>query len=360
MSMKPSHQPEAPPLVVSVGVHCHVGKERQENQDRITRSRTPFGDMFIVADGIGGSRGGAEAAQSTVDGFTAFLKSHGELALHDALQQAVQAIQQELRLKATADASLAGMGSTVVLCVVKGDRVTYAHAGDSRAYLLRGRQLQQLTSDHSMMERFVTQGVLSPEQAREHPDASVLTRAIGTSSDGSLDIGEMQLQPGDALLLCSDGLWGYARHQEMELIAATEGLSAPAVADALLNLALEGGGGDNISIQFLRFMAAPASAAPLQPRKISKAMVIALALAFAMLLSVAGLFVWNYNHPLSTLGIGTAAKPVQEIEEQAAGVASQPSTPAQSTPAPRRPKKRTSEVEKLKDDVTRQVDDLAH
>jgi serine/threonine protein phosphatase PrpC len=355
MSMKPFHQPEASPLLVSVGVHCNVGKERQENQDRITRSRTPFGDLFIVADGIGGSRGGSEAAQSVVDGFTVFLKSHGELAINDALQQAGQAIQQQLRLKSAADASLAGMGSTVVLCVVKGDRVTYAHAGDSRAYLLRSRQLQQLTSDHSMMERFVAQGVLTPEQAREHPDASVLTRAIGTSSDGSLDIGEMQLQPGDALLLCSDGLWGYVRHQEMELIAAAESLSAPAVADALLNLALEGGGGDNISIQFLRFQAAPLAVPPIKPRRMSTTMAIGFALALAMLLLVAGLFVWNYNHPLSTLVIGPAAKPVQEIERQASGTASHP-----STTAPRSVKKQTSEVEQLKDDVTKQVDELAH
>ena len=240
-------------LVVTVGVQCHVGKQRTENQDRVTRASTPFGELFVVADGMGGYEGGAEAAQATVDGLVGYLNANSTLSLSEAIQQAARNIGAELQQRAEANPALHGMGSTVVLCVVQGTRVTYAHAGDSRLYLIRDGQMQQLTRDHSVMERLVAQGTLTAAQAREHPDASVLTRAIGQGADVSLDLGEVTLQPRDALLLCSDGLWGYAQPAEMEAVAVSENLSPSAVAAALLELALEGGGGDNISIQYLRF-----------------------------------------------------------------------------------------------------------
>jgi serine/threonine protein phosphatase PrpC/cytoskeletal protein RodZ len=249
-------------LIVSVGVQCHVGKERTENQDRVTRASTPFGDLFVVADGVGGYQGGAEAAQATVEGFVSYLNSHGNFALPDALQQAARTVSADLLQRSAANHLLHGMGSTVVLCVVHGDTVTYAHMGDSRAYLVRDRQLRQLTRDHSVMERLVSQGVLTPAQAREHPDASVLTRALGQSGEVSLDVAEIRLHPYDGILLCSDGLWAYAQHAEMEAVATSNGLSPTAISEALLNLALKGGGGDNISIQFLRFSPAGAARVP--------------------------------------------------------------------------------------------------
>jgi len=284
-------------LAISVGVECHVGKQRTENQDRVARSNTPFGELFVVADGIGGYQGGAEAAQTTVDGFVNFLKANGNLILPEALQQAVRSVNADLRTRSAARNEQHGMGSTVVLCVVNGDHVTYAHAGDSRAYLLRGDHLQQLTRDHSVMERMNSQGLLTPAQAREHPDASVLTRALGQSSDVSLDIAEITIQPKDALILCSDGLWGYARHEEIEAVAAAENLSASAVASTMLNLALAGGGGDNISIQFLRFQ-------PVEPAQKSDATLLGmpakwglatLAIVPALVIAVISMATWNHQ-----------------------------------------------------------------
>jgi PPM family protein phosphatase len=286
----------SPQLVVSVGVQCHVGKERTENQDRVTRAATPFGDLFVVADGVGGYQGGAEAAQATVDGFVSYLNSHGNMPLQDALQQAVRSISADLQQRSAGNASRHGMGSTVVLAVIHGSSATYAHAGDSRAYLLRDQHLQQLTRDHSVMERLVSQGVLSLEQARQHPDASVLTRAIGSSSDVSLDISEVALQPRDALLLCSDGLWAYAQHNEMEAVAASENLSSSAIATALLNLALKGGGGDNISIQFLRFKTADHGRPVRAAKAISRATWPAVALASVLAISSVGLYVKAHPH----------------------------------------------------------------
>ena len=293
----PQSQPNS--LVVSVGVQTNVGKERTENQDRVTRAATPFGDLFVVADGVGGHQGGSEAAQTVVDGFAKYLNTYGTVPLPEALQQAVRAISVDLQQRSAANQALRGMGSTVVLCVVSGNHVTYAHAGDSRAYLVRDRKLSQLTRDHSVMERMVSQGILTPAQAREHPDASVLTRAIGQSTDVSLDIANITLQPKDALLLCSDGLWGYAKHEEMEAVATSESLSASGVATALLNLALEGGGGDNVSIQFLRFEAANSGSkifSSLGKRK--RDIITVTGLASALAIGSAGMFLSNQSHKI--------------------------------------------------------------
>ncbi len=298
-------------LIVSVGVQCHVGKERTENQDRVTRASTPYGDLFVVADGVGGYQGGAEAAQTTIDGFVSYLKTHGNLSLPDALQQATRTISADLVQRSAANHALHGMGSTVVLCVVHGDSATYAHVGDSRLYLLRDQKLQQLTRDHSVMERLVSQGVLTPAQAREHPDASVLTKALGQSAEVSLDVAELALQPHDGLLLCSDGMWAYASHAEMEAVAASDALSPAAIAEALLNLALKGGGGDNISIQFLRFSPAGSAGGPANARRTAalgtpsrtvwgmplKMAIPAAALTTILAATSVGLYLENRAHP---------------------------------------------------------------
>jgi serine/threonine protein phosphatase PrpC len=337
----PSPNSNSPSLVVSVGAQCHVGKQRTENQDRVTRAAIPFGDLFVVADGVGGYQGGAEAAQATVDGFVSYLNSHPNLPLAETLQQAVRIISADLKQRSCVNPAMHGMGSTVVLCVFNGASTTYAHAGDSRAYLLRDRQLKQLTRDHSVMERLVSQGVLTAAQAREHPDASVLTRAIGQSADVSLDIAEIALRPGDALLLCSDGLWAYAPHKEIEAIAASETLSASAVSAALLNLALEGGGGDNISIQFLRFQAlegAKKRAGSLWGMS-PKVALAGVALASFLAIGTAGLFVENQLHPQKE------DNPNPEPSAQPAVSPPMP-IPAQPTPVKETPPPASKAVEK--------------
>jgi serine/threonine protein phosphatase PrpC len=340
MSTRQSHSES---LAVSVGVQCHVGNQRTENQDRVSRSATPFGDLFIVADGIGGYKGGAEAAQTTVDGFASALKSNGHLSLPAALQQAVSSVNAELLRRSAESDERRGMGSTVVLCVVHGNHVTYAHAGDSRAYLLRNRHLQQLTRDHSVMERMVSQGILTSDQASEHPDASVLTRALGHASDVSLDIAEITILPGDSLLLCSDGLWAYARQEEIEAIAASENLSASAVSSALLTLALEGGGGDNISIQFLRFTPLPLSMKPASTVLGMPAVwgIATLTLASALFIGAIGMFVWNYYHPLPLKQVNSPTVATPAASPAAAPVKPQPQTQAPA-PAPVQPQPSTA------------------
>lgn len=305
-------------LLVSVGVQCHVGKQRTENQDRVTRASTPYGELFVVADGMGGYEGGAEAAQATVDGFIGSLNANPTLPLPDALQQAARGISAELQQRSEANPALHGMGSTVVLCVVNGNHATYAHAGDSRLYLLREGQLLQLTRDHSVMERLVAQGTLTGEQAREHPDASILTRAIGQGPDVSLDIAELTLQPHDALLLCSDGLWGYAQANEMEAVALSESLSPSAIAVALLDLALEGGGGDNVSIQFLRFEPVVSPKRAMRILGLSKSAAIMVVAIAVMLAAIAGVAIFVGTH---------SPKPVDSVTPSAKKPATTPQVP---------------------------------
>jgi PPM family protein phosphatase len=297
LSMPTTHSQSA--LIVSVGAQCHVGKERTENQDRISRTATPFGDLFVVADGMGGYQGGSQAAQATVDGFSAYLQSHGDLRLQDAVQQAARTISGELQRLASSNPALRGMGSTVALCVVDGERLTYAHAGDSRIYLWRDGRLAPLTRDHSLTQRLVSQGALTQLQARTHPDSSVLTRAIGQSTDVVLDFAEITLRPDDAVLICSDGLWAYVRQEEIGAIAGSRSLSASAVADALLSLALEGGGGDNVSIQFLRFESQPVVKSVRSVWGFSRKWALGvLALVSLIAAATLGLFLWNRDHPL--------------------------------------------------------------
>lgn len=298
-----SAEPNRPWFYITVGVQCHVGKKRSENQDRVSRAATPFGDLFIVADGVGGYRGGAEAAQATVDGFIRYLKAHGELTLQDAMQQAARAVSVSLQQRSsgiqnTHGQERHGMGSTVVLCVVHGNRATYAHVGDSRAYLVRGHELIQLTRDHSLMERLIAGGTVSASQALSSPEASVLTRAIGQSAEVEVEIGELDLEAEDSLLLCSDGLWAYADAAEMQAIAASENLSASAVATALLRLALEGGGGDNISIQFIRMQKAHTQGKRWLLGKTAKDVVFILVAALLVILAVR-LAIWNQQHSLN-------------------------------------------------------------
>jgi protein phosphatase len=217
--------------------------------------------MYVVADGVGGYQGGAEAAQATVDGFTRGLEGYSSRPLAEALTATAQAINQELDERARSQDPPVKMSSTVVLALIKGSTATIAHIGDSRAYLVRNGSMRPITRDHSVVQRLIDQGMVDASHAGEHPSASVLTQALGQSTDVHLDIVDIDLLPGDALLLCSDGLWGYASAEEMEAAVTSKELSPTACAEALLDMALRAGGGDNISIQFLKF-SAPAVMAP--------------------------------------------------------------------------------------------------
>jgi serine/threonine protein phosphatase PrpC len=262
---------EFPPrgaLTVSYGEACDRGKVREENQDSIRSAAIALGDLFIVADGIGGYQGGATASRMVVDGFLSQLAARPANYPPDhALAEACTYTNASIHAAAnTGDPAFQRMGSTVVLALVQpgaaggntgevasfGPNAWIGHVGDSRAYLIRGGQMTKITNDHSAVQALISRNLITEEEARNHPDASVLTRSLGHRPDVEIEIDRVPLQGGDSLLLCSDGLWGYVADADIAAVATDPNLSVEKIAEYLLDLALSAGGHDNIGIEFLR------------------------------------------------------------------------------------------------------------
>ncbi len=244
-------------MTLGVGARSEKGR-RDENQDKMTAFSTSLGTFYIVADGMGGHRGGAAASHKVVEGYRAHLSSfHEGMEFARILQHATELTNADILAEGrSGDPSVAGMGSTVVMAMLRsapaGMEILTAHVGDSRAYLLRDGTLTQLTHDHSAVQRMVDEQMISAEVARSHPDLNVLTRALGKQPDIEIEVGPMwPLLPGDAVLLCTDGLWGHLSEQEIVHELSVE-RSASEGADALVELALERGSDDNITVQILR------------------------------------------------------------------------------------------------------------
>lgn len=240
---------------VRVGAKTHTGLVREENQDTMTRFFCAYGEVILVADGMGGHKGGRLAAELVAQGFGECLSAlEPATSLEASLQEVTRRVNEEIREKARAGGpETAKMGSTLVLAITQGNRVTVAHVGDSRAYLLRGDSLTRLTKDHSRIQKMVDHGLLTEEQAREHPDANILNRSMGTQDKVEIEISPaVPLKRGDLVLLCSDGLHGYVPDERIRqaCLAKTE---AQATADMLVGYALEAGGEDNVTVQVLQF-----------------------------------------------------------------------------------------------------------
>jgi PPM family protein phosphatase len=224
----------------------HVGKVRTTNEDAMICD--PVRGLYVVLDGMGGANAGDVASQTARDAIRDFvvqrrLTMEPKSLLETALQYASAAVfsaAQSVRERH-------GMGTTVVAClVIDPKRVVIAHVGDSRAYLLRHGRLQALTRDHTIVEELVDRGVLAPDEAERHPYKNVLSRNLGAKPETRVDIFELELRPGDRLLLCSDGLYGYASTEAMQYLLGS-GDPPEVVARDLIDLALRGGGGDNVS-----------------------------------------------------------------------------------------------------------------
>lgn len=264
-----SEFPSRGSLSVSYGEACDRGKVREENQDSIRSASIPLGDLFIVADGIGGYQGGATASRMVVEGFLSQLAARPVNYPPDhALAEACIYTNASIHAAAnTGDPAFQRMGSTVVLALIQaggaaggnsgevasfGPNAWIGHVGDSRAYLIRGGQMSKITNDHSAVQALINRNLITEEEARNHPDASVLTRSLGHRPDVEIEIDRVPLQAGDALLLCSDGLWGYVADTDIAAVATDANLSVDRVAEYLLDLALSAGGHDNIGIEFVR------------------------------------------------------------------------------------------------------------
>jgi protein phosphatase len=219
------------------------------------RMRVGLGELYIVADGMGGHKGGALAAQLTVEGLCYHLnKASAEARIRATLQQAFEATNKSVYDKArSGDPETQGMGSTAVLLLIAGRTAHVAHVGDSRAYLYRNGRLRRLTTDHTRAQKMVNAGILTSEEARDHPSASVLDRAIGIKPAVEIDMMKpLPLKKGDGLLLCTDGLSGCVADSEIEAVLR-DASTIQEIPKCLFDLALRKKSNDNVTVQFLQY-----------------------------------------------------------------------------------------------------------
>lgn len=237
------------------GALSEKGPVRNENQDRMSAVELDYGKLFIVADGMGGHKGGALAAHLTIEGLVNDLRkaprnSKVKVVLQHAFANTNNTIYEQAN---SGDPNTEKMGSTAVLLLTHGASAHVAHVGDSRAYLCRQGKLQRLTKDHTKVQRMLDAGILTPEEALEHPDASVLDRVMGNKPNVEVDIEtKLTLKPGDGILLCSDGLSGSADDSDIEAVLRNTA-SVQEIPKRLYELALDRQSEDNITIQFIQY-----------------------------------------------------------------------------------------------------------
>jgi serine/threonine protein phosphatase PrpC len=220
-----------------------VGLRRKVNEDSLL-VRTERG-LWAVADGMGGHAGGDVASAKVTDALMRLPVVYGLENLVDSAIAALKNVNQELVAMA-ADREQRSIGSTVVGLAIADRRFRCFWAGDSRAYLLRGNQLTQLTRDHSLVQDLVNAGMLDPEEAESHPNANIITRAVGVAEELKVDTVDRDVQAGDLFLLASDGL---TRLVDVAELAATLSSNSPAEAvDRLIETVLSRGAPDNVSI----------------------------------------------------------------------------------------------------------------
>jgi protein phosphatase len=237
-----------------------VGLARERNEDRCgaftpedPETRAERGRLFVVADGMGGHVGGDIAAEMTVQSLPASYFQGDWRGPVETLRRAFVQANSSIEKRAASEPGRYGMGAAAVAAAVVGDRAIVAHLGDCRAYLVRGGEAQRLTADHSWVEERMAAGQITADEAKVHHYRHVLTRALGAEEMADPAVREIPFAPGDALVLCSDGLWGIVEDGEI-----AEAMARPAeareAATALVDLAIERGGPDNISIAVIKVL----------------------------------------------------------------------------------------------------------
>ena len=225
---------------ISFGSRTDVGHVRDHNED----SLTVVPPLFAVADGMGGHEAGEVASELTIKTLEQLAPAHPDA---QALERAVEAANLNVLQAPSQGIGREGMGTTLTAAMIEGERLLIAQVGDSRAYLLHQGELQQLTRDHSLMMDLIEAGQITPEEARVHPNRSVITRAIGSDPHMKPDIYELNISAGDRLLLCSDGLSTMLEDDEIQTIMRHTPSPQQCASD-LVDAALQAGGYDNVTV----------------------------------------------------------------------------------------------------------------
>jgi serine/threonine protein phosphatase PrpC len=231
-------------LTVSAYAETHVGAVRKINEDSVL-GLAEIG-LWVVADGVGGADAGDFASQLIVNSLSAVSRPVDAQSFRQDVLTVLEAVNQRLREEAAANGTDRIIASTVVSLLFFDGHYWCVWAGDSRIYRLRGDRFKQMTHDHSEVQSLVDSGLITAEEARQHPNANVITRAVGAEDSLSLDVVGGTIQPGDAFLLCSDGLTKVV--EDWEIGAVLGSLPAEEAVRRLIHTALERGGPDNVSV----------------------------------------------------------------------------------------------------------------
>lgn len=229
-----------------LGNHTDVGKKREINQDSFGSAKNSWGELFIVADGMGGHQGGEVASKISVDILCSeFKNAPSNISPSVFLDKAIQNAHHEIVKKSKENSKYKGMGTTIVATIVTGNEAHIAHVGDSRVYLFRKKDIWFKTKDHSLVQNLINQGLLKEEDAESHPEKNKITQALGV---GNVDpeITNLSLYKNDYLLMCSDGLTGELQdHELLEMVLNDPPMKS---CKSLVDKANERGGPDNITV----------------------------------------------------------------------------------------------------------------
>lgn len=227
-----------------------IGQKRSSNQDYVFSSEQPIGNLpnlFIVADGMGGHKAGDYASRYTVETLEKLIRESILSEPAAIIESAVKQANTMLLEEANNHEEMKGMGTTLVICTIHDNVLTVANVGDSRLYVV-DKQLRQITRDHSLVQEMVRMGEITAEEARNHPDKNIITRALGAEKTVDVDFFDMRLEPGSTILMCSDGLSNMVEDKKMEEIILNSDEDITWKGNTLIQEANNNGGKDNIAI----------------------------------------------------------------------------------------------------------------
>lgn len=295
---------------ITAALRTDTGLVRGHNEDFVAafepatpEDQTRHGWLYIVADGVGGADAGEVASQYAAErAIHHYLSTNGMVPARERLMESMQSANTDLRSLAADRNDQRRMATTMVAAAIQGDQLTIGNVGDSRAYLWRRARFEQITRDQSLVARLVEEGAITAEEATTHPHKNIILTSIGSEKRPPVDLYERALQPGDLLLLCSDGL---IRHVADNEIAAVLGNEEPEdAASDLVRLARQRGGEDNISVVVVQYgereagypaalaAAAAPAAVPIAVGVVEQPNLLPLTLSLAVVMVVLILLVW--------------------------------------------------------------------
>jgi protein phosphatase len=244
---------------ITIGSATDIGCVKDENQDYHTwhpregETAARSGALLILADGMGGHADGAQASQLATSTLLDLYLRHTSDPVLNILERGFIEANRIIFEKSAEMLTAKGMGTTLVAAYVKGGKLQFAHVGDSRGYLINKDGISQFTEDHSYVASLVKAGVIKPEEAEDHPESHVLTRAIGLQESVSVDTSQqpLTLKKGDYVILCCDGLWGVVPDEEI-LAGVRQDVEPTAISENLVKKAIDNGGPDNITVLIAR------------------------------------------------------------------------------------------------------------